>query len=272
MPLNRLTEAMGRALARYLQTPTGRYRSYAVTPLPLLRACLRPADILLVEGDTRISAAIKYLTTSTWSHAAFYVGDPDGCDLIEADLERGVRYVSLEHYAHLNTRVCRPVGIDATDLDRVVAYMRASIGRSYDLRNVIDLASYLLPEPPVPRRWRRRMIAFGSGEPTKAICSSLIAQAFQSIKYPILPEVTLAPGRAHADSRYARGEILHIRHHSLFTPRDFDLSPYFRVVKPTIEYGFDYKKLSWSGKVSDKDILRAREIVDEEKGGEEKAG
>ena len=239
MPLNRLTEAMGRALARYLQTPTGRYRSYAVTPLPLLRACLRPADILLVEGDTRISAAIKYLTTSTWSHAAFYVGDPDGCDLIEADLERGVRYVSLEHYAHLNTRVCRPVGIDATDLDRVVAYMRASIGRSYDLRNVIDLARYLLPEPPVPRRWRRRMIALGSGDPTRAICSTLIAQAFQIVRYPILPEIKVDPDDP------VRREILHIRDHSLFAPRDFDLSPYFANVKPTIERGFDYQALHW---------------------------
>ena len=239
MPLNRLTEAMGRALARYLQTPTGRYRSYAVTPLPLLRACLRPADILLVEGDTRISAAIKYLTTSTWSHNAFYVGDPDGCDLIEADLERGVRYVSLEHYAHLNTRVCRPVGIDATDLDRVVAYMRASIGRSYDLRNVIDLARYLLPEPPVPRRWRRRMIALGSGDPTRAICSTLIAQAFQIVRYPILPEIKVDPDDP------VRREILHIRDHSLFAPRDFDLSPYFANVKPTIERGFDYQALHW---------------------------
>lgn len=238
MPLNRLTEAMGRALARYLQTPTGRYRSYAVTP-PLLRACLRPADILLVEGDTRISAAIKYLTTSTWSHAAFYVGDPDGCDLIEADLERGVRYVSLEHYAHLNTRVCRPVGIDGTDLDRVVAYMRASIGRSYDLRNVIDLARYLLPEPPVPRRWRRRMIALGSGDPTRAICSTLIAQAFQIVRYPILPEIKVDPDDP------VRREILHIRDHSLFAPRDFDLSPYFANVKPTIERGFDYQALHW---------------------------
>jgi hypothetical protein len=40
-------------------------------------------------------------------------------------------------------------------------------------------------------------------------------------------------------------EILHIRHHSLYTPRDFDLSPYFRIVKPTIEANFDYHALSW---------------------------
>ena len=38
---------------------------------------------------------------------------------------------------------------------------------------------------------------------------------------------------------------MHIRHHSLYTPRDFDLSPYFEIVKPTLEYGFDYRSLTW---------------------------
>lgn len=237
--MNRFTDMMGRALARYLQTRVGGYRPYAVTRLPLLRACLRPADILLVEGDTRISSAIKYLTTSTWSHAAFFVGDPDGCDLIEADLQHGVRTVGLEDYANLNTRVCRPVGLGDADRDKVVAFMRAAIGKSYDLRNFIDLARYLLPQPPVPRRWRRKMLALGSGDPTRAVCSTLIAQAFQHVRYPILPEL-----KADPDDPAAR-EVYHIRHHSLFVPRDFDISPYFAIVKPTIEAGFDYKALTW---------------------------
>jgi hypothetical protein len=36
-----------------------------------------------------------------------------------------------------------------------------------------------------------------------------------------------------------------VRHHSLFAPRDFDVSPYFEVIKPTIEAGFDYQSLVW---------------------------
>ena len=40
-------------------------------------------------------------------------------------------------------------------------------------------------------------------------------------------------------------EFHHIRHHSLFTPRDFDLSPYFEVVKLTLKTGFDYRQLNW---------------------------
>ena len=84
------------------------------------------------------------------------------------------------------------------------------------------------------------MIALGSSDPTKIICSALIAQAFQTVRYPILAKATQAPSRA------ARRDILEIRHHSLYTPRDFDISPYFAVVKPTIELGFDYKQLHWA--------------------------
>jgi hypothetical protein len=73
----------------------------------------------------------------------------------------------------------------------------------------------------------------------------LIAQAFERIHYPILPVIT-RDFRADAMARPQRSEILHIRHHSLYAPRDFDLSPYFHVVKPTLETGFDYRMLKWA--------------------------
>jgi hypothetical protein len=59
------------------------------------------------------------------------------------------------------------------------------------------------------------------------------------VRYPILPRVTCI------ESRAARREILEIRHSSLYAPRDFDISPYFQVVKPTIESGFDYRAMHW---------------------------
>jgi hypothetical protein len=43
-----------------------------------------------------------------------------------------------------------------------------------------------------------------------------------------------------------RREVLHIRHHTLFAPRDFDLSPWFNVVKPHLADGFDRRRLTWS--------------------------
>ena len=84
------------------------------------------------------------------------------------------------------------------------------------------------------------MIALGSGDPTRIICSALIAQAFETVRYPILPKVT------RIESKQARRDILEIRHYSLYAPRDFDISPYFNVVKPTIVSGFDYKKMHWA--------------------------
>jgi hypothetical protein len=89
------------------------------------------------------------------------------------------------------------------------------------------------------------MIALGSGEPTKAICSTLIARAFQSIRYPILPDITQELSN-DPDCEGSVRDILHIRHHSLFTPRDFDVSPYFQVIKPSLAGSFDHRRLIWS--------------------------
>jgi hypothetical protein len=247
--MNVLTTRLGRSLARYLSRPVRGYEPFAISDAATLAAVLQPGDVLLVEGNYRISTAIKYLTQSTWSHAALYVGDfrrsglgLEAPVLIEADVEQGVVAVPLTKYAGLNTRVCRPVGLRGQDVEHVVHYAISRLGHSYDLRNVIDLARYLLPVPPVPVRWRRRMLAFGGGDPTRAICSTLIAQAFQSVRYPILPRIE----RRAADANFGAREILHIRHYSLFTPRDFDISPYFRVIKPTVEKGFDYQALTWA--------------------------
>ena len=250
--VNRITTSIGRALARYLNRPRAIRTAAPVALGEELLACLQPGDVLLVEGNTRVSTAIKYLTQSTWSHAALFVGDalrPAGADpgrcLIEADTVAGVRAVTIEHFAGLATRICRPVGLSAEDCQRVVAHAVARIGHRYDLRNVLDLARYLLPTPPVPQRFRRRMIALGSGDPTRAICSTLIAQAFQSIRYPILPLIERLPADT-PECRDCVKEILQVRHYSLFAPRDFDVSPYFAVVKPSLRSGFDFKQLVWS--------------------------
>lgn len=251
-----IVDRFGRLIARFLAGENPGYKPYTPSDPETLRATLQPADVLLVEGNQRISTAIKYLTQSTWSHAAVYVGDPlkpgDDRDavLVEVTLAEGCIAAPLAKYRNYNTRICRPVGLTAADRKAVTDFMIASLGRRYDMKNIVDLVRYLLPTPPVPVRWRRRMIALGSGDPTRAICSTLIAEAFQRIRYPILPVIEPANDAiAVAVSDYSRKDIIHIRHHSLYTPRDFDLSPYFRVVKPTIERGFDYKQLNWGDTV-----------------------
>ncbi len=247
-----LTTRIGRGLAAYLNGPIRDYASFAVSDSATLAGLLQPADVLLVEGNRRISTAIKYLTQSTWSHAGLYVGEnaetgtgPDAPLVVEADLEHGVRTVALSSFRNLNTRICRPISLTPAEQTSVCTFMLARLGNTYDLKNIVDLCRYLLPTPPVPVRWRRRMLALGSGDPTRAICSSLIAQAFQSVRYPILPWTEQGPASGKAADQ-AMGELLRIRHHSLFTPRDFDLSPYFRVIKPSDQPGFDHRRLEWA--------------------------
>lgn len=238
-----LTDTVGRTIARYLDRQASGYEPFTPSNPRALEATIRPGDVLLVEGNTHISGMIKYLTQSTWSHAALYVGPlAGGCEskvLVEADLEKGVNAIPLSKYFSYHTRICRPFGLTSEHCERVCRFAIERIGLKYDLKNIFDLARYLVPLP-VPQRWRRRMIALGSGDPTRLICSGMIADAFQSVRYPILPKVTLA------ESGSAYREILHIRHSSLYVPRDFDISPYFSVVKPTIEQRFDYRLAVWA--------------------------
>jgi len=258
-------DRIGRMLARYLEKPATGYEPFTPSDPGALARSLQPGDVLLVEGNNHIAGAIKYLTQSTWSHAALYVGAIPGKFtgkephvLIEAEVGNGVISVPLSKYSKFHTRVCRPVGLTAEDLDKVCRYAIDRIGFDYDLKNIIDLARYLMPLP-VPQRWRRRMIALGSGDPTRMICSALIAQAFESVRYPILPKVT------KAESRQARRDILEIRHSSLYAPRDFDISPYFEVVKPTITGGFNYKAMHWADlplpPEEDKALVPARSLA-----------
>lgn len=245
---------IGHTLSRYLNQPSKRVARVATCKPEHLAATLRKGDVLLVEGSSRFSTAVKYITQSTWSHAALCISDQPaatgsgatGGELLEADILKGVHQLPLTAYLGLHTRICRPIGLTAAEIDTVVAYGLSKIGHQYDLKNVVDLARYLIQTPPVPVQWRRRLFALGSGDPTRAICSSLIAEAFQSVRYPILPEIILAKSDdPECSSCYNYNELLGIRHSSLFAPGDFDLSPYFQVIKPTLENGFDPHNLPW---------------------------
>src|SRR3954451_17578453 len=244
-----MLDTVGKLIASYLQKEVPGYEPFTPSDPEHLRGVIEPGDVLLVEGNNRVSGIIKYLTQSTWSHAALYVGPIDGASerdgephvLIEANIGEGVTSAPLSKYFPYHTRLCRPVGLSFEDRNTVCRYAINRIGFGYDTKNILDLMRYLFPLP-IPQRWRRRMIAFGSGDPTKIICSALIAQAFDAVRYPILPKIT------RAGSRQARREILHIRDSSLYMPRDFDISPYFEIVKPTIVEGFDYTALHWADK------------------------
>ena len=251
--MDKLLNNIGYRLARFLSQSDEEQESVSTCSREELEAALEVGDILLIDGTSRISTAIKYITQSTWSHAALYTGykKTDSQEsypepkLIEADITAGVQAVPLSMYCHMHTRICRPVGLLNDEIQKVVQFMKDKIGYKYDLKNIFDLARYLIQSPPVPKKHRRKLLSLGSGDPTKAICSSLIAQAYQLVQYPILPVFVVDETNSKAVKK-SREEILHIRHHSLFAPRDFDVSPYFKIIKPSIRKGFDHHKLHWA--------------------------
>jgi hypothetical protein len=233
--------------------------------------------VVLVEGDQRVSAIIRYLTQSCWSHSALYIGDElltrspeqsvwardrfgDEADhlLVEA-LPRGVVVSPVAKYVDYNLRVCRPHRLRAEHVRTIMDEAVATIGWRYDLRNVLDLARYMIPVTIVPPRWRTAALHFGSGEPTEVICSSLIARLFHRVRFPILPVVTYPEGREGEPRARIVRRILgqpgpeytgffRMRHPTLVTPRDFDLSPFFDIVKqnPIARGDFDYSRIHWA--------------------------
>ena len=221
---------------------------------------VRPCDILLVKGRTRVAEVIKTITQSAWSHATIYVGrlhdieDPalrslikehyQGSDdkqlVIEGLLGFGTVVSELESYKHDHLRICRPTSLSRPDSQKVIAFLIGHLGDAYDLRQLLDLARFLLPWAIMPRRWRSSLFSRGVGDSTKAVCSSIIAEAFHRVKYPVLPLF-------HYDDK--ENIRLVKRNTRLFTPADFDISPYFDIIKSPF-YGEQgrgsYRNLPWA--------------------------
>ena len=170
----------------------------------------------------------------------------------------GVRTSGLERFVGLHTRICRPAGLTSEEQQLVAEYAIAQVGHRYDLSNLVDLARYLLPVPPVPTRWRRQMLHVGSGEPTRAICSTLIAKAFGEIRYPVLPQTGAVSNPSDWRSSFLGLEVFTPIDDKLIVPRDFDVSPFFEIVKPTLASGFNYRDLEWASEtIADTDTVTA---------------
>ncbi len=224
-----------------------------------IRFEIRPADVLLVEGRSRVSDVIKTITQSPWSHSALYLGRPsditdprirsqvrdfyDGDDheqlILEALLGQGTVIAPLSRYRQDHVRICRPKGLSPADAQEIIAFAVHHLGWEYDLRQLLDLARFLLPWSVLPRRWRSSLFQHSAGGPTRTVCSSLLASAFASVHYPIRPVI----------QRTEAGDLrLYRRNFRLLTPSDFDYSPYFDIIKyPYL--GFDdvalYRRLPW---------------------------
>ncbi|MDH5785481.1 MAG: YiiX/YebB-like N1pC/P60 family cysteine hydrolase [Chromatiales bacterium] len=220
---------------------------------------IRPCDVLLVEGVSRISEVIKTITHSSWSHSALYIGrlhdiadgelrdhvyrhyqgDPHEPLVIEALLGEGTIITPLSKYRGYHLRICRPKGLVPQDSQAVIRHALSHLGIDYDVRQLLDMARFLFPYHLIPRRWRSTLFQHNAGKPTATVCSSMIADAFTRVHYPILPVVR----------REGEGKLRFFkRNHRLFTPSDFDYSPYFEIIKYPV-MGLDdlavYRHLPW---------------------------
>ena len=235
-----LQDALSRAMVDYLTGTASSYQRRVPNDPGQLKAILKPGDVILVEGNTRISQMIKYLTQSSWSHATLYLGDallrwggPEADRavdaygreaahlLIESDLKEGVTAVPLAKYLDCNLRICRPLGLRPGSLDRIMMELLTHLGVRYDQRNIFDLARYLFPFHLVPRRFRPRSLYLGSSSSREVICSALVAKAFYRAGLTIQPP--LGPGGGTSPFQ--------VRHPSYIMPRDFDLSANFQILK-----------------------------------------
>ena len=261
-----LSDYLSNAVIQFLTRETENYQRRIPNNLERLKKHLCPGDVLLVEGKTRVAQIIKYVTQSSWSHSTLYVGDRlvsgtnpmaarywelYGNDsrhmIIEADLENGVAAVPVAKYMDHNLRVCRPYSISCDDLEAILAGVISRLGDSYDSKHLVDLGRYLTPFRFVPEKWRRRAFFSGRSSSRSFICSSLVARAFLNVRYPILPLLSQSEAVEQEEGVFPYGPRFRSVDPRLVLPRDFDLSPYFRVVKfNQIEEGpFDYLSLEW---------------------------
>ena len=257
-----LHDAIATWLIRYLTEELPGYQRRVPNDLPRMVETMEPCDILLVEGNSRISQMIMYLTQSSWSHAAIFIGDallrwggPHADEalarygeeaaslLVESDMINGVTVRPLSKYQDRNVRICRPHGLLLEDRDRVLSVVLSHLGVQYDRRNIFDLARYLTPFHLLPRKFRRRPFYFGSSGSREVICSALIAKAFYKASYPIQPMIRVPDPVAGNPSRTR----IMARHPSYIMPRDFDLSPNFEVLKLhlTGQGQMPYAEMAW---------------------------
>jgi len=252
---------LGRKIVRWLTTEH-QQTSPPLCDFDRVRYEIRPCDVILVEGRSRVSEIIRTVTQSPWSHSAlyigrihdiddpelrekvlsFYTGDANEQLVIEAWLGEGTVVNPLSKYRHGSLRVCRPTGLTRQDAQHVLKFTLHHLGFDYDLRQLLDLARFLFPYSVIPRRWRSSLFEHNAGTPTRSVCSSMIAAAFASVKFPVLPVL----------EEKRDGSLRMIpRNTRLVTPRDFDYSPYFDIIKcPHLDFGKlpSYRELPWDKK------------------------
>ncbi|HMO17534.1 MAG TPA: hypothetical protein PKA63_08455 [Oligoflexia bacterium] len=262
-----------------------------------LKIELKPADVILVSGTARISFVVKALTLSPWSHVVMYVGDQSnlltskertewtneyGIEclqhlVVDADPLRKVHLRPIDDYYNVMLRHCRPQALRKEDRGKVIQHAISQLGKTYDISHILRLMVFFaVPWELFPQGVRRFVSDFTLSE-HDTICSRVIAEAFESVNYPIRPTyiqygqgvlskeaLRFSKGFRHrgksallllrggkiksaferlTNERYLEIQLRGSRH---VTPADYDLSRFFTVIKNKNDLQIDY----WNAKVT----------------------
>src|SRR5689334_5793170 len=96
---------------------------------------IQQCDVLLIEGQNRVSSIIRHITQSVWTHAVLYIGHlheiedealaehiRKNCDcdansqlMIETEIGKGTSISTLDKYRKYHLRLLRPKGLTKKD-------------------------------------------------------------------------------------------------------------------------------------------------------------
>lgn len=206
-----------------------------------LSRTLQPGDVILIDGRSRLDEALKSVTSSRWSRAILYLGQPHdiadpalrrqlaeylpcGPDtrlILSARLDSGITLQSLSLLEHEHLRICRPRSLDNEERQALIrhAISRLGVGTQRSWFSVITL---LLPWSLLPRRWRCSSFAALAGSLLRQITGTPVGEAFNFVQFPVMPLVKQErDGASH----------LYSRQPGIYFASDFDHSPYLDIVK-----------------------------------------
>ncbi len=181
-------------------------------------ASLQPGDIILTADNGLQSSGIRLITLSPVSHAAVYLGRPDGVgglDMVAEAVGEGIRQRTVAELVAQEATVVafRHPDINATHMDRMNVFVSKHIGQKYNYVGVMLQAPFAIERrvcelplvPSLVRDFCLRGVAavqLGLGRNDQFFCSQFVLEAYRSAGLPL----------TDADPRLINpGDLLHMR-------------------------------------------------------------
>lgn len=206
------------------------------------RHLLEPTDVVLIDANTLADRKIKAISGSRWSQAYLYIGrlhdirnsslraavnehlncQSDTQLMLKVDLVKGIHITTISELRQQTFRICRPRGLSEEDKQSVINYAISRMSPQAKHAWWPAVRLMLVPWRLLSAKWRLRMFRYLSGRRLRRAVGGTVGDAFSFIQFPILP---LVKGEEESTSKLYR------QYPFIFFAADFDLSPYFDVVK-----------------------------------------